>query len=500
MSRSLFCKLFRLHLLTPRGLFRFLCALRHEGVNLMSLTRFAERYYPSVLAVADEKNCYTYRSLHAKASEWVSLLYDRGVRPGMRCALLGRNTSELVIASLALSRLGVHIYYMSTDLCKKQVEEFCQERHIEMALVQQEYADRLLDTLPRWLLEELSGYEGEGADKRIPRGGKGRIIVLTGGSSGHYKVAPRKPSVTSFLNPFFALLRESRLDECQSVYIAPPLYHGFGLASLIVAIVMGKTVYLRQRFDPEDAIQLISKERVEVLIAVPLMLRRLMATFPRHVTSIQRILSGAAPLDVSLVRAVEQLWGLVLFNLYGTSEAGFFVLATPEVLHYNPLALGKTIRGVRCKVVDPDEQGIGRLVVKSGWAMDDCKGSWQETGDLVVEDGAGVLFLKGRADSMIVSGGENVYPEVLREAVASLTGVQDVAVIAYPDLEFGSRLAIFVTVAAESTLSEESMCAQLSTELPRYQMPGQIHVLPTLPCLGNGKISEVVLRSMIHTC
>ena len=499
MSRSLLHKLYRLHLLSPCGIARLLHALRHEGVNLMAVTRFATHYYPSMLAVADEKQSYTYLELHVKARAWAGTLYEQGWRRGMRCALLGRNSSEMVIASLALSRLGIHIYYMSTDLSKEQVKQLCQERQIETALVQEEYADRMPSELAVKLLEDLSESDESLCQGRIPKGRGGRIIVLTGGSSGHYKVAARKPSVTAFLHPFFALLREIRLDECRSVYIAPPLYHGFGLASLIVALVMGRSVYLSKRFDPQSATRLLSEHSIEVLIAVPLMLRRLINESPSEIRSLRRILSGGAPLNAPLVRAVEQHWGAVLYNLYGTSEAGFFILTTPEILHEAPLALGKPIRGVRCKIVRPDSQGVGVLAVRSGWAMDDRKGNWQETGDLAWMDENGVLFLRGRADSMILSGGENAYPEVLREALAGLDAVKDVAVVAYPDLEFGARLAAFVVLKEDfNSVSEEDLRLLLSAKLPRYQMPGRIIRLAALPRLENGKVAEGTLREMME--
>ena len=498
MSQSLLHKLYRLHLLSQSGIARLLHALWCEGINLMAVTRFAAHYYPPVLAVADEKQHYTYQALHTQAKTWAGVLYEQGWRRGMRCALLGRNSSEMVIASLALSRLGVHIYYMSTDLSKEQVRQLCQERRIATALVQEEYADRMPSELEVKLLEDLSECHESLRRGRIPKGRGGRIIVLTGGSSGHYKVAARKPSVTAFLHPFFALLREIRLDECRSVYIAPPLYHGFGLASLIVALVMGRSVYLRKRFDPQSATRLLSEYSIEVLIAVPLMLRRLINETPSEIRSLRRILSGGAPLDAPLVRAVEQHWGAVLYNLYGTSEAGFFILATPEILHNAPLALGKPIRGVRCKIVRPDSQGVGVLAVRSGWAMDDRKGSWQETGDLAWMDENGVLFLRGRADSMILSGGENAYPEVLREALATLDTVKDVAVVAYPDLEFGTRLAAFVVLKEDrSSTSEEDLRLLLSVKLPRYQMPGRIIRLAALPRLENGKVAEGTLREII---
>jgi len=493
MSRSLLHKLYRLHLLSPSGIARLLHALWCEGVNLMAVTRFAAHYYPSVLAVADESQSYTYQELHTQAKTRAGALYEQGWRRGMRCALLGRNSSEMVIASLALSRLGIHIYYMSTDLSKEQVRQLCQERRIATALVQEEYADRMPSELEVKLLEDLSECHESLRRVRIPKGQGGRIIVLTGGSSGHYKVAARKPSVTAFLHPFFALLREIRLDECRSVYIAPPLYHGFGLASLIVALVMGRSVYLRKRFDSQSATRLLSEYSIEVL-----MLRRLINESPSEIRSLRRILSGGAPLDAPLVRAVEQHWGAVLYNLYGTSEAGFFILATPEILHNAPLALGKPIRGVRCKIVRPDRQGVGVLAVRSGWAMDDRKGSWQETGDLAWMDESGVLFLRGRADSMILSGGENAYPEVLREALATLDAVKDVAVVAYPDLEFGARLAAFVVLKEDrSSTSEEDLRLLLSAKLPRYQMPGRIIPLAALPRLENGKVAEGTLREII---
>ena len=145
--------------------------------------------------------------------------------------------------------------------------------------------------------------------------------------------------------------------------------------------------------------------------------------------------------------------GPILFNLYGTSEAGFCVMAEPDVLARKPESIGKPVWGVRASIVDESGReaaagAVGRLRIRSAWAA--SRNSWTETGDLARRDPEGDIFLGGRADDMIVSGGENVYPVELENVLVQHPDLEAAAVVGIPDEEFGQRLkAVVVTKRAQ---------------------------------------------------
>src|SRR5262249_43219660 len=265
---------------------------------------------------------------------------------------------------------------------------------------------------------------------RLPQAKAGNIVVMTGGTTGRPKPASHKSSALAFLPPFVALLTRLHLDRCRSVYIATPIYHGFGLVALVLGIVLGAEMYFTERFDAARACSLVARNRVEAVTLVPLMLQRMLKSDPGSLAPLRRIISGGAWLNPALARETLGRLGPVLFNLYGTSEAGFCIMAEPDVLARKPESVGKPVWGVQTSILDKsgrevDGGAIGRLRIKSSWTA--SRNGWTETGDLAYRDPEGDVFLSGRADDMIVSGGENVYPVELENALVRHPDVEAVA-------------------------------------------------------------------------
>jgi fatty-acyl-CoA synthase len=325
----------------------------------------------------------------------------------------------------------------------------------------------------------------------------GNIVVMTGGTTGRPKPASRKPSVLAFLPPFIALLTRLHLDRYRSVYIATPIYHGFGLASLFMGVILGAEIYLTERFDAARACSLVARNRVEAVTLVPLMLQRMLKSDPGSLSPLRRIISGGAWLSPALARETLGRLGPILFNLYGTSEAGFCIMAEPDVLARKPESIGKPVWGVRAIIVDDsgrevDGGAIGRLRIKSAWAT--SRNSWIETGDLAYRDPEGDIFLGGRADDMIVSGGENVYPVELENVLVQHLDVDAVAVVGIPDEEFGQRLKAVVVKKRGAALDLGALRDWLRQRVARHQMPAAIEFRDQLPHTPLGKIDKQALR------
>ncbi|MBL4705102.1 MAG: AMP-binding protein, partial [Flavobacteriales bacterium] len=333
------------------------------------------------------------------------------------------------------------------------------------------------------------------ADIKLPKSKPGNIVVLTGGTTGDFKSAGRKQSIGDFLNPLVALIDQLQLNHFRIAYIPTPIYHGYGLAALTISILMGSEIHLTRKFNAAEACQLIDKKGIEVITLVPLMLKRMLDEDINAIQKTKRILSGGAPLAPDLTRRTLETLGPILFNLYGTTEAGFCVIGTPDHLGTNPSTIGKTIPGVKMRIhTSSGENGIGELQITSKWIMGNSESKWIPTGDLATLDDDGLIYLKGRTDSMIVSGGENVYPQDLENVLSTHNQIEAVAVIGIPDVEFGKRLKAFVVLQVDSALLEIDLKDWLKGKIARYQMPTKIEFIKELPGTSIGKVNKKELH------
>jgi acyl-CoA synthetase (AMP-forming)/AMP-acid ligase II len=281
------------------------------------------------------------------------------------------------------------------------------------------------------------------------------------------------------------------------VYIGTPIYHGFGVATVFAAMALGARLYLRRHFDAAEACELVAAQKIEVLTLVPLMLKRMLQHSPQSLSSVQAYLTGGAPLRPDVVLLAEEKIGAKLFNLYGTSEAGFCIMATPQDLSYSALTIGRPVQGVKLHILDANNKElgmgkVGRLSVKAGWSVK--KAVFIETGDLGYRDAQGYIFLCGRTDDMIVSGGENVYPIELENILLQHPDIEQVAVLGIEDVDFGQRLRAFVQLKPNADLPEAPLLAWLKSRCTRYQMPREIVFVAELPYTVLGKINKNKLR------
>lgn len=504
-------KLYRAQLLTPTGLFYLLVALVTTGVNLMALLRLAAQLHPHRLAVIDERDHFSYRQLWQQAESLaLTLQRDYSIQRHQKVAIACCNHAAGIKAIFAVSRLGAHLFLLNPELSSDQMQALterlaidffifdCQDDQpispwLESALQQHKALPAYHATVPS--IDQLSSIPT--ANRQLKTVKTGNIVVMTGGTTGQPKPASRKPSILNFLPPFIALLEQVQLDKYRSVYIATPIYHGFGLAALLIGMVLGGDLYVTRRFEAAQACSLIARYQIEVVTLVPLMLQRMLKHNSGSLSSLQRVLSGGAALSPALVQATLDQLGRILFNLYGTSEAGFCILGTPDLLSRKPASIGQPVWGVKVRIVSDGEQGdrssrIGRLCIRSAWSTH--QKSWIETGDLAEQDLEGDIFLCGRVDDMIISGGENVYPIDLENILMQHPDVDSAVVFGIPDAEFGQRLQAVVIKKQHVRLSEVMLRDWLKPRVARYQMPAFIEFRNDLPYTALGKLDKKALR------
>ena len=500
MNRTIISKLIKLHILTPGGLCTLLGSFFRDGISLMALLRFAAKYYPEHCALTHNSKRLNYTQFYDHATRLAKVLHrDYGLKAGMRVGVLCRNHTAMALLLPALSRLGVKMKLLNTDIATTVLKEQVERNRMDMLIGDTVMKERYNNAcLPCPIRESDDLYQEvlnntHDIDVKLPRIMRGgEISVFTGGSSGKSKEAPRKMAALQFLPPFYAMLEQLRLDEHNSVLLALPVYHGFGLATLIMSIVMGKKVCLMSHFDAHNALEIIATEKIEVVPVVPAMLARLWQNdeAPALMRTVKCIISGGDRLDKKWASVTHDHLGNVLYNLFGTSEAGFFMIATPQDLSSNEeVTIGRPISGVECKIEEVDSNGVGALWVRSAWAMTSLKNKWQNTGDLVYRNSQGCYFYRGRSDNMVVCGGENIFPENVEKVINSHPEVITSVVTAAPHPHFGTVLNATVEIAPGSTLPASALKAWLCPRLSRAEMPHHI-AMSTISTLDSGKIAR----------
>jgi len=497
-------KLYQARILAPTGLYQLVRSFIHSGVNLMAMLRYAAKSYPDTDAIIDDHGHITYADLYRQTEQLSAALADEyAIAPRQKVAIICRNHAALIKSLFAVSQLGADIFLLNIEMSSGQLEQIVQRHHFALVIHDEEVLQAI--TLSGYMGQRIFSYhpsqpsvdakcnEKKTPGKRTGRGLKaGNLVVLSGGTTGDFKTVARKQGVMRFINPLCSLLVNAELDKHRSVYIATPIYHGYGLATVFVSVLLGSRMCLLSRFDAAKACRLIEQQQIAAVTLVPIMLHRMVQYDTNALRCLSCIITGGAPISPSLVTETLDKLGPKLFNLYGTSEAGLSMLATPRDLAYAANTAGREIKGVQLKILNADNEEmndghVGRICIKNGWSAWRVANTWIESGDLGYRDKAGYYFLCGRTDDMIISGGENVYPITLEHVLLQYPAIKEAAVIGVSDAEFGQRLKAFVVAEAGSRLNTDEVLKWLAGKVARYQMPLSIEVMDDLPYTPVGK-------------
>ncbi|WP_020672188.1 AMP-binding protein [Amycolatopsis nigrescens] len=491
----------------PVRLLRMAAAFRRHGVNLPAAVAAGAARWPDRPALIDDDGPVTFPELYRRVGDLAADLADRyGLRAGRRLGVLCRNHRGFVEAALAGSWLGAELVFLNTDFSRPQLAEVLKREDVHVLMHDDEFS-ALAGDLPVTLVSaECDRRPGGSRRPPPPYRGHGRIVILTSGTTGTPKGAARDTDPARFALPLTTMLTQLRLRSGEPMLVLPPLFHGFGLAYLAIALVLGSPLVLCRRFEPERALELAERHRVRSMFAVPVMLQRILRLPPhlrdgRRTGLLRAVGSAAAPLSPDLAAEFQDVFGDVLFNLYGSTETSWSTIATPADLRAAPGTVGRPARGIEVRVLD--EHGrelpagrIGTVFVGSRMAFHGYTGGGGKevvrgllnTGDVGHFDQAGRLFIDGRADDMIVSGGENVYPQEVEDLLAGHPGLLDVVVRGVEDEEFGQRLAARAVRVPGGTVTEDELKAYVKANLARYKVPREIEFVDELPRTASGKL------------
>ena len=502
----------------PSHLLHARSAIAHWGMNYAGGFASAGWLHRDRPAVIDERGQRTWGEINTDSDALTNALTTRGLGEGDVVAVLCRNHRWFLVVTAALAKLGADILYLNTSFAGPQLREVLEREEAKALIHDAEYTDLVaIDgatdlTIVAWhdgeppagalTIEQLVATAPQTRPAAPSR--PGRSIILTSGTTGTPKGAPRD-QVTG-IEPVVAMLDRIPYRARETMVIAAPLFHSWGFGNLSLSLLLGTTIVLRRRFDPEATLRDVARHRAEVLVAVPVMLQRILelpkAVRRRYDTSSLRVvpLSGSA-IPAGLATRWMDEFGDNLYNLYGSTEVGWATIATPEDLRADPATAGRPPLHTRVELLDAHDRPVpegetGRIFVGSeltfaGYTGGGDKarvGDLVSTGDTGHFDAAGRLHVDGRDDEMIVSGGENVFPREVEDCIATAPGVMEVAVVGVDDDEFGQRLKAFVVTGEDADLDEAGVKALVKANLAGYKVPREVVFLDELPRNPTGKI------------
>jgi fatty-acyl-CoA synthase len=501
------------------GLYSLL-AMRKIGPFAAS-AQIAARRTPAAVGLVDERGPLTFKQLDLRSNALARAWSERGVRPGTVIAALCRDHRGLVISMAAAGKVGARLLLMNTGFAKPQLADVAKRERVGALVYDQEFTD-LLSEIPadvdRYLAWVDTGEPlAEGAipvlDELIAStddrpmaypSRRGGFVLLTSGTTGTPKGAPREHT-SLFSSAQFLDRIPLRAGEC--TYLGAPIFHGTGVSQFLLSYALGCKVVVRRRFDPEATLKGIEENRCTTLVVVPTMLQRIVDLGPevlgRYDTSSLRIIfvAGSA-LSPDLGNRATEAFGEVIHNLYGSTEVAVATVATPEDWRKAPGTVGRAPVGCKVALYDADgnqitEPGVtGRVFVSSGLSFRGyTDGRHKEivdgllsTGDVGHFDRDGLLFIDGRDDEMIVSGGENVFPVEVENLLVEHPDVIEAAVIGVPDEQFGQRLKAFVVLASGAHLDAATIRDYVKSNLARYKVPRDVEFVDELPRNATGKV------------
>jgi len=495
------------------------------------------RRNPNRTALIDDEGAMTFAELNDATNALANGLLAKGVKGGDGVAILARNHRWFLIANFAAGRIGARTILLNTEFSGPQIRDVAAREGGKVIIYDEEYADAVqLAEAPLGKLRALAvnpDAADSAASDATPSGGadetiadviarsskadapaatkKSSIIILTSGTTGTPKGANRKAPPT--LAPIGGVLSHVPFKAGEVTALPSPMFHALGYLHATLAMTLGSTLILHRRFNPATVLEDVPKHNVTAIVVVPVMLSRMLDSLEKmdikpDLSSLRIIFVSGSQLGAELATRTMKDIGPVVYNLYGSTEVAFVSIARPQDLQKNPATVGPVVKGVRVKILDehgrevPKGQ-VGRIFVGNFFPFEGYTGGGgkeiidglMSSGDVGYFDGD-LLYVSGRDDEMIVSGGENVFPAEVEDLISGMADVIEATALGVEDEDFGQRLRAFVVLKDGAELSEGEIKDYVRDHLARYKVPREVIFLDELPRNPTGKILKRQLREM----
>ena len=489
------------------------------------------RRTPHRIAIIDDFGDITFSEFDEAAHAVANGLLAKGVRGGDGVAILARNHRWFLIAVCGAARAGARIILLNSEFSGPQIKEVAEREGAKLIIYDDEYCQAVSQADPplgklRALgvnpdAQQPSGSTDETLEDLVARSsGKpapkvtkhSSIIILTSGTTGTPKGANRSTPPT--LAPIGGVLSHVPFKSGEVTSLPAPMFHALGFLHATIAMMLGTTLVLRRRFKPATVLADIETHSVTAVVVVPVMLSRMLdaleaAERKPNLSSLRIVFVSGSQLGAELAtRALKDL-GPVIYNLYGSTEIAFATIARPSDLSINPATVGPVVKGVKVKILDENghevPQGeVGRIFVGNFFPFEGYTGGGHKqiidglmsSGDVGYFDEHGLLYVSGRDDEMIVSGGENVFPAEVEDLISGHPEVVEATALGVEDKEWGHRLRAFVVKTDGASIGEDDIKTYVRDHLARYKVPREVVFLDELPRNPTGKVLKRELREM----
>jgi acyl-CoA synthetase (AMP-forming)/AMP-acid ligase II len=512
----------------PDRYVKIAAAMRREGMGMTVGFAGAAQRCPDRPGLVDELGTLTWRQLDERINALAAALQDLPSGQPKVVGIMCRNHRGFVEAVVAANRIGSDVVLLNTSFAGPAMADVVNREGVDAAIYDEEFTatvDRALADKPdatrivAWtegqheltvegLINEHAGHQPERT------GRKGKMILLTSGTTGSPKGANQSGG-SAGIGTLKAILDRTPWRAEEAVVIVAPMFHAWGFSQLIFAASMACTVVTRRKFDPEATLDLVDRHQARGLAVVPVMFDRIM-DLPAEVRnrysgkSLRFAAASGSRMRPDVVTAFMDQFGDVIYNNYNATEAGMIATATPADLRAAPDTAGRPAGGTEIRILDPEFNElptgeVGGIYVHNDTQFDgytsgttkDFHAGFMSSGDVGYLDEAGRLFVVGRDDEMIVSGGENVYPIEVEKALAAHPEVAEAAVIGVADEQYGQRLAAFVVLEPGSSATTDTLKEHVRENLANYKVPREVSVLDELPRGSTGKILRTELQSKV---
>ncbi|MBF4162855.1 AMP-binding protein [Nocardioides acrostichi] len=504
---------------SPLVLARLARVLRQWGTSPAGGFASLAAREPDAVGVIDELGSLTWGELHERSNALARGLREMGVREGDGVAIMCRNHRGFLEATIAAGKLGADSLYLNTAFAGPQLVEVL-DRDKPTALIYDEEFTGLVEKgsvehrVLAWTDSDDTGdADGVATIEAIvakhdrsdltPPSRNGRIVILTSGTTGTPKGAPRSEAG---VDAAVSLLSAMPLKHGWRTHVAAPLFHTWGFGHMALGMLLGSTLVLRRTFDPEACLEVVQDEECKTIVVIPVMLQRILAlpeeTLQRYdISRVEVVASSGSALPGDLALTWMDRFGDNLYSTYGSTEVAYASVAGPRDLREAPGSAGHPPYATVVKILDEDGQEVsagtsGRIFVGNGLLFDGYTGGGSKevvdglmsTGDVGRFGDDGRLYVEGRDDEMIVSGGENVFPQEVEDCIARHDAVDEVAAIGVDDDDFGKRLRAFVVLNDGASLDADSVKDWVKQNLARYKVPRDVVFLDELPRNATGKV------------
>ncbi|MDQ3620822.1 MAG: AMP-binding protein [Actinomycetota bacterium] len=480
-------------------------------------------------ALHDRDGSLTWAELDKRANQAGHMLEELGVKGGDRVAMLLRNGHEIVETTLGAQKFGMVACPLNTWAKPKELKFTLSEANASVLIYDTKHSDQVEECAPEGLALVFVGNEDDAvadsysyvellSDQSVNpppfltrEVQKPKVVIHTSGTTGTPKGASRNSSAAGVgaLANLLSVVPYSRDDI---IVLPAPLFHSFGLATFTFGTALGATFVLAEQFDPEGTLRAIEEHRATACSLVPVMIKRILNLDGEiksryDLSSLRVVMASGSAMSTEMRKAAMELFGDVLYDLYGSTEVGWVAIARPQDMLDHPGTVGEPVPGIEVAIFNEDGDRlrpgqVGEIYIKSdvmfeGYTSGDSKevrDGYMTIGDLGYLDDDGFLFIEGRADDMVVVGGENIYPVEIEETLDDMDGVEDVAVMGVPDDEYGEVLGAFVV----GKVKPDDVKKYCKDQLASYKVPKRVEILDELPRTSTGKVLKRELIEQVE--